>query len=99
MPEKQDILTYLKNNKKLFRNQFSVVKIGVFGSYARDEQTENSDIDIIIDMPPGTENIFDKRVKLQETISNHFSIPVDVCHERSIRPVFRDLVYKDVIYV
>ncbi|MFO7922213.1 MAG: nucleotidyltransferase domain-containing protein [Bacteroidales bacterium] len=83
----------------MFRNQFSVVKIGVFGSYARDEQTENSDIDIIIDMPPGTKNIFDKRVKLQETISNHFSTPVDVCHERSIRPVFRDLVYKDVIYV
>ena len=54
MPEKQEVIDYLKTNKRLFKKQFSVVKIGVFGSYARDEQTENSDIDIIITMPPGT---------------------------------------------
>jgi len=99
MPEKQEVIDYLKTNKRLFRKQFSVVKIGVFGSYARNEQTENSDIDIIITMPPGTENIFEKRMKLKETISNHFSVPVDVCHERAIKPVFKDIVYKDVIYV
>ena len=99
MTQKKDIIDYLERNKALFYKQFSVVKIGVFGSYARDEQTDNSDIDIIIDMPKGTENIFEKRMKLKETISNHFSMPVDVCHERAIKPFFRDLILKDVIYV
>ena len=34
MPEKQEVIEYLKANKELFRKKFNVVKIGVFGSYA-----------------------------------------------------------------
>ncbi len=99
MVQKKDIIIYLKKNKELFYKQFDVVKIGLFGSFARGEQTQNSDIDILIDMPKGTENIFEKRLKLKETISKHFSTPVDVCHERAIKPYFRELILKEVIYV
>ena len=49
MIQKQDILLYLSNNKELFYNRFSIIKLGIFGSFARNEQTENSDIDIIIE--------------------------------------------------
>jgi predicted nucleotidyltransferase len=54
MIQRQEILNYLSSNKELFYNQFSVIKIGIFGSYARNEQSEDSDIDIIIEMPRGT---------------------------------------------
>jgi uncharacterized protein len=99
MITQKEILDYLKSNKLQFSLQYDVVKIGIFGSYARNEQNENSDIDVIIDMPRGTDNIFEKRMALKETISQHFSKPVDICHERAIKDVFRKLILKDVIYV
>jgi predicted nucleotidyltransferase len=51
MIQQNEIITYLKENKDLFQRQFNIIKIGIFGSFARNEQTENSDIDIIFEMP------------------------------------------------
>ncbi len=99
MLQKQDILTYLSNNKELFYKQFSIVKIGIFGSFARDEQTEKSDIDIIIEMSDNEDDMFGKRLGLKEFISKHFSRSVDVCYEKAIKPMFKPLIFKDVIYV
>jgi len=99
MITQQNILSYLKINKKLFIEQFNINKIGIFGSYARNEQKENSDIDILIEMQPETEDIFEKRLMLKEFLSKHFSKPVDVCHIRAIKPIFREMILKDAIYV
>ena len=98
MLEQKDILAYLKENKTFFYKQFNVEEIGIFGSFARNEQAENSDIDIIIDMAQGTENIFEKRLLLKELLSKHFSKPVDICHKRAIKPIFKDIILNDVIY-
>jgi len=46
---KIDILKELSNNKSYIEKNFEVEKIGLFGSYAKDEQTENSDIDIYVE--------------------------------------------------
>jgi hypothetical protein len=99
MIEQKDILIYLENNKEYFLAQFNVDKIGIFGSYARNEQTENSDIDIIIEMPRGTNDIFEKKQKLRELLKSTFQREVDICRERAIKPIFREMILKDVIYV
>ena len=46
--DKTNILNYLKEHYSEFKNKYNVEKIGLFGSYARDEATENSDIDIFV---------------------------------------------------
>ncbi len=99
MLQQNEIINYLKVQKQFFAEQFNILKIGIFGSYARNEQTENSDIDILIEMQPETEDIFEKRLMLKEFLSKHFSKPVDVCHLRAIKPFFRELILKDAIYV
>jgi len=99
MTQKQEILAYLVNNKELFSEQFNVIKIGIFGSFARNEQTENSDIDIIIEMPRGTDDIFEKKLQLKEMLKNHFHREIDICRERAIKPLFREMILKDAIYV
>ena len=48
--DKTNILNYLKEHYSEFKNKYNVEKIGLFGSYARDEATENSDIDIFVKM-------------------------------------------------
>ncbi len=99
MIQQNEVLNYLKAHKTQFAAEFNILKIGIFGSYARNEQTENSDIDILIEMQPETEDIFEKRIMLKEILSKHFSKPVDVCHLRALKPVFRELILKDAIYV
>ena len=95
---RQEILQYLKNNKKLFRKKYSIIKIGIFGSYARNEQTEKSDIDIIIEMPLDATEIFEKKQELRELLKQTFHRNIDICRERSIKPMFKKIILKDVIY-
>lgn len=99
MIQKEEILSYLNQNKELFNQQYNIEKIGVFGSFSRNEQTENSDIDIIIEMPIGTLDIFEKKQHLQNLLKNNFNREIDICRERSIKPLFREIILKDVIYV
>ncbi len=99
MIQKQEILTYLSNNKEFFYKQFNIIKIGIFGSFSRNEQTEKSDIDIIIEMPRGTEDIFEKKIQLRELLKNQFHREIDICRERAIKPLFKEMILKDAIYV
>jgi predicted nucleotidyltransferase len=46
---RQDILVSLKNLKREVAKEYSVKKIGVFGSVARNEQTSQSDIDLLVE--------------------------------------------------
>lgn len=55
MTNKEYILSTIKSNEnEIF--SFGIKSIGLFGSYVRDEQTENSDIDILIEFEPEKEN-------------------------------------------
>ncbi len=48
---KEDILDFLTSHKQELQSKYNVEQIGLFGSYARDEATPTSDIDIFIKMP------------------------------------------------
>lgn len=47
---KMEILNYLTAHKAEFKERFGVIRIGLFGSFARDEQNEDSDIDLAIEV-------------------------------------------------
>ena len=61
---KTNILNYLKEHTIEFKNKYNVEKIGLFGSYAKDEATPESDIDIFVQMRP---SLFDM-VAIKEQI-------------------------------
>lgn len=94
-----DILNYLRNNKPFFKTKFNVIKIGIFGSYAREEQTLKSDLDIIVEFEENTENLYDKKFELREYLMSHFKINIDLCREGAIKPIFKSIIIKDAIYV
>lgn len=48
---KEDILDFLKTHKQELQSKYNVEQIGLFGSYARDEATPTSDIDIFVKCP------------------------------------------------
>ena len=93
--DKTNILNYLKEHYSEFKNKYNVEKIGLFGSYARDEATENSDIDIFVKMKP---SLFDM-VAIKEQIENDLNRKVDIIREhKNIKPIFLKKIKKDLIY-
>ena len=93
--DKTNILNYLKEHYSEFKNKYSVEQIGLFGSYARDEASENSDIDIFVKMKPSLFNM----VAIKEHIENDLNRKVDIMIEhKNIKPILLKMIQKDLIY-
>jgi predicted nucleotidyltransferase len=99
MLSREDILTYLTANKPLFQKRFHLLKLGLFGSFAREEANESSDLDILIELEPGTPEIFELKQELRLTMEQQFNRRVDICREKAILPVFKSMILSEVIYV
>lgn len=93
---KEEILGYLSSRKPEFRQIYGVEKIGLFGSYARDEANEQSDIDIFVRMEPDLFNLS----AMKQHIENDLHITVDIVREHSrMKPLLMERIRKDIIYV
>lgn len=99
MIQKEEILAFLRERKVDFFVEFRLVKIGLFGSFARDEGTENSDIDLIVEFEPNTENLSEKKSKLRDLIFEKFGKEVDICREKYVKPYFKSQIIQSAIYV
>ncbi|WP_340103961.1 nucleotidyltransferase family protein [Rhodohalobacter sp. 8-1] len=71
-------------------------KIGVFGSRARSEQTESSDLDLLVDL----ENInLLELVALEDELSHLLGVKVDLVTESSLNRYIRPMVKQEVRYI
>ena len=50
MLDSKQILIYLSSNKDRFKRDYHLIRIGAFGSIARGDQNENSDIDLVVEL-------------------------------------------------
>ncbi len=99
MITKEEILIFLKKNKSLFKKNYNVTKIGLFGSYARNEYTEKSDIDILIELDSHTNDIFEKKQELRKYLEENLHKNVDICREKYIKPYVKKEILKEAVYV
>ena len=99
MTTKSEILDFLAKNKVYFREKFGITKIGLFGSYAKDEQVEDSDIDLIVEFEQNIPNLFDVKNELKDYIRSKFHINVDIAREKYLKPYYRNIILKETIYV
>ncbi len=93
---KEYILNFLKTNKQLLNEKYSVTKIGLFGSYARDTADANSDIDLAI---VSTKKDFFLREDLREFLESNFHLKVDIGYVDSFREYYKEKIKKELIYV
>jgi len=94
---RKDILASLKKLKREVAKEYSVKTMGVFGSVARDEQTGQSDIDLLVEFskPVG----FVTFMRLENFLSERLGKQVDLVTPDSLKPVIRQDVLSEVIYV
>ncbi len=77
-PQKEDVLAYLHTKKADFSHNLSVTKLGLFGSYALNQQTENSDIDLLIEFAPNTDALTEKKAEIVKAVQAEFGKEVDL---------------------
>lgn len=74
-------------------------KIGVFGSYARSEQKAASDLDILIFLDSSNKVSLLDIVGVEQELSDALGIKVDLITERSLNPLIRPYVEKDLQFI
>jgi len=98
MTKRDFILTTIRNHKSEF-SKFRIRNIGLFGSYARDEQSFKSDIDILIEFDPDKEN-FDNYMAVYDLIEKLFkNKKVEIITKNGLSPYIGPWILKEVMYV
>ncbi|MBI5100380.1 MAG: nucleotidyltransferase domain-containing protein [Nitrospirae bacterium] len=92
-----EIITYLNQNRALLNERFGVVRIGIFGSFARGEQSVTSDIDMVVEMEQSRKNIH-SFLKLKRFLEKEMSRDIDLGFEHSLKAAIKEKVKKQIIY-
>ena len=85
MNTQSEILSFLRNNRKLLADHYHVSKIALFGSFARNEQRDDSDVDLLIELENDTENVHETKQSLREFLSSSFERSVDLAREKYLK--------------
>lgn len=83
--------------KPSLQAEYHVAELGIFGSYARDEQTEGSDLDVLVEFeqPIGLLDL----VRLENELSDRLGVDVDLVTRNSLKPRVEARITDDIVYV
>ncbi|MFQ5981472.1 MAG: nucleotidyltransferase family protein [Candidatus Heimdallarchaeota archaeon] len=94
--DKNDILKMLNAELPHLNKTFHVKSIGVFGSWARGDQTEESDVDLLVDFvkPVG----FFKFLELEDYLSEKLRLGVDLVTPDALKPLIKDHILGEALF-
>jgi predicted nucleotidyltransferase len=91
------IIEIIRKNADVLRNRFKVKSLAVFGSYARNEQAEGSDIDMLVEYSEPVSLFF--LVDTELFLGDILGAKVDLVMKRSIRPEIRQSVLQEAVSI
>jgi predicted nucleotidyltransferase len=94
---KEQILTTLSRIKPDVTREYKAEIVGLFGSWARNEQAINSDIDILVNFQKGATLLDLSGIVIY--LKELFKTKVDVVSESSLRDELKGFVYKDLMRI
>lgn len=93
------IIEILQQNLPALKAKYQLQLLGLFGSYSRDEQTPNSDLDIFYEAMPGTFLTLHNFLNLQRELSNLTQLKIDLVNKKYMNEVVWLTAKKDAVYV
>lgn len=93
----KEIEIIIQKHKKELEEKFGLRKIGIFGSYVRGDQVQDSDIDLLVEIerPMG----FIKFIKLENHLSQILDSKVDIVTKKALKPYIGRRILQEVQYV
>jgi hypothetical protein len=92
---KDGILQILKQHKEELYKKYGVEEIGLFGSFARGEETDKSDIDILVEFKNPVSLLLVSSLEIY--LSDLLGIRVDLVRKRNIRKELKDNILNEVV--
>ncbi|MFQ5683872.1 MAG: nucleotidyltransferase family protein, partial [Candidatus Binatia bacterium] len=91
-----EVLKILQREKPDLTRRYGVKRLALFGSYARDEHGEDSDVDVLVEVAPSIGLGF---VELADRIEEALGVRTEVVSIRAIKPRYWEAIKQDLIDV
>lgn len=92
-----EIKQWLVQHKLVLQELYKVKELGIFGSYVRQEQTETSDVDVLVEFYE-TPSLL-KFVNLENYLSDNLGVKVDLVHKAGLKPRIGERILAEVMYL
>ncbi|MCK4357383.1 MAG: nucleotidyltransferase family protein [Candidatus Cloacimonetes bacterium] len=92
-----DIINFIKNNKKFLKEKYGVEKIGIFGSFVKNNIKDESDIDIAIEMAKEYKNLHNF-LELKRYLEKNLKREVDLGIESNLKQTVKKEIKSEIIY-
>jgi predicted nucleotidyltransferase len=96
MKTKEEVLRILEREKPELMRRYGLKRLALFGSYAREDQREDSDVDIMVEIDPSVGLGF---VDLADRIEHALGIRTEVVSRRAIEPRYWDIIKEELVDV
>ncbi len=95
--KREDVLEILRQHRSELSKRFHVRSLGLFGSVARGEAGDTSDVDLLVEFsePPGFDGYMNLKFRLEELLEAR----VDLVMQKALKPEARNAVEKEIIRV
>jgi uncharacterized protein len=92
-----EIKNSISEKKELLRSKYKIDDIGIFGSYARGEERNNSDVDILVNFSEPIGLL--KLINMENYLSELLGAKADVVIKSDLRDELRDQIIKETMFV
>ena len=95
--ERNETICTLRGFMDMNKDRYEIIRIGLFGSAARDSMNEQSDIDVVVEL--GKQDLFNI-IGIKQDLEEQFSKPVDVISYREkMNQFLKKRIDKEAVYV
>ena len=99
MTTRHEVMTRLKGLKGELATRYDVREIGIFGSVAKGEDDNQSDIDLLVDYTPGAQVGLFAFIRLRRRLSELLGFQVDLVTPDALHPAMREGILREAIRV
>ena len=92
---RETVLQILNAHKQALYDRYGVTRLSIFGSVARDQATDTSDVDVVVEMPP---DLF-QMVHMKEDLEEMLAAPVDlVRYNKYLDDYMKRRIYNEAVF-
>ena len=93
------ILSVLKDEMPYFRSRYQIESLRVFGSYARGEQSKDSDLDLLVRFEKNAQLTLIDYIDLRDELSKLLSVKIDLVDESTLKPLIGENILREAIEI
>ncbi len=94
-----DYIAMLRQHLPALARQYHITSLGVFGSYVRNEQTPQSDLDVLVEFDEEAHHGLLDIARFQNTLSDLLGIKVDLVLRNALRPNIKPYILEEVVWL